>query len=396
MFIPNKMFIPYLILEEYYKRKQVEDNEIRRKLCEYVGQYFKAPYIAFRKYRYEVPKIDIEYKNGQTSVIYVNGEKISFYPCRKIGRYGYEYNPREQRIFNRFIKNKKINEVVKNFGIRFERFGSNGWQSYSLNTNINNIRFQIDIKFGKTMQFLVHDVSSKENVYVDTINENQETQIQLNKNYKEEEIGQLLASLKVDISILPKKEQEEINQLYISTIGQLNEKQEVKIKEFRQKQIDRIMLAYQKFKEITELLNGTKMDLNFDRINIDDLKSIIFKNNGHPNRNGYIEFEDFFKNNMILRMLDLSQLDLDNVDIRSMDFSGTNIHINPQTIYNKDMTGVNATGVHFSPFEDCFDDVILDGTIINDYEAMIDFNKLKSYNDNTVIEKEVVSRFSTR
>ena len=39
---------------------------------------------------------------------------------------------------------------------------------------------------------------------------------------------------------------------------------------------------------------------------------------------------------MILRMIDLSTIDLTNVDIRNMDFSGTNIQINPQTIYNKE------------------------------------------------------------
>ena len=95
---------------------------------------------------------------------------------------------------------------------------------------------------------------------------------------------------------------------------------------------------------------------------------------------------------MILRMLDLSQLDLTNVNITYMDFSGTNIHINPQTIYNKDMTGVNAIGVHFSPFRDNFDDVILNGALINDYEAMIDLSKLRSYDANTIIKKEVVAK----
>ena len=152
------------------------------------------------------------------------------------------------------------------------------------------------------------------------------------------------------------------------------------------------MLAYQKFKEITELLNDTKMDLNFDRVKIDNLRSVIFKNGGRPNNMGYIEFEDFFKNNMILRMLDLKDLDLTNVDIRNIDFSGTNIHIKPQVVYNKDMTGVNATDVEFSPFSDDFSDTILDRAVINDYQAQIHLDRTKSHKD-AVLTKEVISRF---
>lgn len=105
---------------------------------------------------------------------------------------------------------------------------------------------------------------------------------------------------------------------------------------------------------------------------------------------GYIEFEEFFKNNMVLRMLDLSKLDLTNVDIRGMDFSGTNIHIDPQKVYNNDLSYVNATDVKFSPFFDSFQDVVLDGTIINDYEANINLSLVRSYNGDTYISKDVV------
>lgn len=89
---------------------------------------------------------------------------------------------------------------------------------------------------------------------------------------------------------------------------------------------------------------------------------------------------------MILRMIDLSAIDLTNADIRNMDFSGTNIQINPQTIYNKDMTNVNAKGVHF-PFYYSFENTIIDGCIIDDWEAMIDLDKVKSYNNSTYINK---------
>lgn len=51
------------------------------------------------------------------------------------------------------------------------------------------------------------------------------------------------------------------------------------------------------------------------------------------------------------------------------------------------MTNVNALGLKFSPFklEDQFADVILDGTVIDGIEAMIDLNTVKSYNNQTVI-----------
>lgn len=187
----------------------------------------------------------------------------------------------------------------------------------------------------------------------------------------EEDICKILLSLRLDILKFSNDEQEKIGQFYLSSIGQLENDEEAKLKEFRELQINRIMLAYTKFKEIAELLNDTKMDLKFDRVKISDLEKIIFKNN------------------MLLRMLDLSQLDLTNVNITNMDFSGTNIHINPQIIYNKDMTNVNAFGVEFSIL-DSFDGVILDGAKIIDWNAKIYFEKLKSYNSSTIIRNDVL------
>ena len=171
------------------------------------------------------------------------------------------------------------------------------------------------------------------------------------------------------------------------------EKKEVEEKqeEIKKEQIEKLVLAKQKLKEVAELLNSPQLSLKIDKIKIDNLRNIIFKNNGEFTEKGYIEFDDFFKDNMILRLIDLSDLDLSDVNITNMNFSGTNIHIDPQTIYNKDMTGVNATDVHFSPFLDKFDDVILDGAIINSPEIMIDVDKLKSYDENTLIKGEKIS-----
>ena len=50
------------------------------------------------------------------------------------------------------------------------------------------------------------------------------------------------------------------------------------------------------------------------------------------------------------------------------------------------MTNVNAKGIHF-PFYFSFEDTILDGCIIDDWEAMIDLDRVKSYNNSTYINK---------
>lgn len=169
---------------------------------------------------------------------------------------------------------------------------------------------------------------------------------------------------------------------------------EDKKEEIKKAELEKLILAKQKIKEAAELLNSPQDKVNFDRIKVDNLRSFIFKNNGNPTEKGYIEFDDFFRDNAILRIIDLSKLELDNVNITNMDFSGTNIHIDPQAIYNKDMTGVNASDVSFSPFLDIFDDVILNGAIINDSEALIDLDRLKSYDENTVIGEEANSKIT--
>lgn len=203
----------------------------------------------------------------------------------------------------------------------------------------------------------------------------------------EVDIGKLYSSLTVDTSYFSPELQEEFKQVYLANSIGLEEAKQKEINNLKQKQVERIKEAYKLFKELAELLNNSKLDdLNLEKIKLDDIKKIFFKNNGLPNEKGYIEISEFFRNNMIFRMIDLSAIDLTNADIRNMDFSGTNIQINPQTIYNKDMTNVNAKGVHF-PFYYSFENTIIDGCIIDDWEAMIDLDKVKSYNNSTYINK---------
>ena len=151
------------------------------------------------------------------------------------------------------------------------------------------------------------------------------------------------------------------------------------------KDINQIIKIYEILGKLVDIFNNGFFN---KRIVLKQINQIIFKNHGLPNSHGYIEFEDFFKNNDVLRMIDLSQVKLDRVDIRYM-------NINPQVIYQKDMTGVNAFGLKFSPWDDSFEGVNLRGAIITDYEANIDLSKVK-YDDFTQIVHNVIDVFDDR
>lgn len=319
---------------------------------------------------------------------------------------GWQKNQNYQEILENDVETlefrKYINYFMKVYSKHLITFNSN----YGLNLQLSflNNMFKIllsDVQFNEhnpyPESFMELDCESYAKTFYkfyylkDLLNNTQEVDISdLGKEIiNEEMIGKLYTSTTVDISTLPKRLQDEIrNFAVVHNLG-LEEEKAREIKSLQVMQIDRIKKAYEYFKMATELLNSAKTDLSFEKIVLEDNK-IFFKNNGLPNEKGYIEIEDFFKNNMILRMLDLSKVDLTNVDIRGIDFSGTNIHIDPQTIYQKDMTNVNCYGVKFSPFSDSFQDVILDGTIINDREANIDLSKVKSYNEQTKILHEVI------
>lgn len=413
----NNQLIPYLILEEYLKKKYLEDIKKIDDFLNYISSYFGV----------KKKEIDCYIQQGSINADfdYVIGFKIpqkdrSYYRINFMDNgkiendlfvvqpYSYTTWRSEGRDIKSltFEKSKKTKEFIDYFINQYKHYRHAIYSKYAsynrynkLQTNNSDFLLDISIMGLNNMIFILRDKNDQNNrLYTKKVTATEEIQTfgnnnQEDKKYTEEDIAKILISLKVDISSFSEEEKEEINQLYIASIGNLEKDKEEKLKEFRKIQIDRIMLAYQKFREIAELLNETKMDLKFDKIKIDNLDKIIFKNNGNPTEKGYIEFDDFFRSNMVLRMLDLSNLDLTNVNVTYMDFSGTNIHINPQTIYNKDMSGVNALDVHFSPFTDSFDGVILDGALINDWEAMINFDKLKSYSDTTIIKKETISTF---
>lgn len=83
----------------------------------------------------------------------------------------------------------------------------------------------------------------------------------------------------------------------------------------------------------------------------------------------------------VLRFFDLSVIDFTNVAVNGVDFSYSNAKIDPQKVYNKDMSGGNFTGMQFigtffqnvnicgANFTDCVTDLtdIKDGSIYDDY-----------------------------
>lgn len=205
------------------------------------------------------------------------------------------------------------------------------------------------------------------------------------KNFlNESQIANIYSTLKIDISTFSKETQEEMRKYEGYYQLKINEQGNQDKNELLRLQQERLIEAYRKLKEAAEVLNNLNANISLEKIKLDNLEALFFKNSGTPNHNGYIEIDDLFKNNNLLRLIDLSNLSLKNVDIRNMDFSGTNIRFNPQDVYSKDLTNVNADGIKFSPFTDSFDDVILDGAIITDWEANINLDTLRSYNKQTI------------
>lgn len=426
----NDNFVSIVCLEQFFKNKYQELISLQDECANYLSSILNTICIVELCYF----EVKIKFKYGffeyKTGNIYLTkkGDSLDISVYSEDGKY-----LEKSRIKDILINNEKLKQFVQKF-LQFSFLFNRRDVISGMKTNlgffvdlnfrdINNIRIMISDLDYSTDYAEYHKMyprifkepePSIENLspnYILSLDKKTADDImnfyfvknlitgKSSLNYQSEEtkdifdeqlFGEYYLSLKVDISSFTKETQEEIKRFAIISKTKLEDTKAKELEYFRKIQVSRIMKAYEYFKKAIELLNSTKMDLKFERIKLENINQIIFKNNGFPNEEGYIEFEDFFKDNMVLRMLDLSGVDLTNVNIRGLDFSGTNIHINPQTIYKKDMTGVNCTGLKFSPWFDSFDNAILNGAIINDYEAMIDINKLRSYDNSTKICREVI------
>ena len=62
------------------------------------------------------------------------------------------------------------------------------------------------------------------------------------------------------------------------------------------------------------------------------------------------EINPIYVGGSILRHIDLRYISLENVDVSGIDFRGSNIILNPQEVYNKNLNGCNLEGIYISPF----------------------------------------------
>ena len=67
---------------------------------------------------------------------------------------------------------------------------------------------------------------------------------------------------------------------------ELHKKESKELEKVKQLQLQRILECYRQFREAAMALNNLKMEVNLEKIKLDDLGNIFFKNNGLPNEMG--------------------------------------------------------------------------------------------------------------
>ncbi len=92
------------------------------------------------------------------------------------------------------------------------------------------------------------------------------------------------------------------------------------------------------FKGLEILDNYQKATGKVERI---DYKDIFIEVNGHK------EIKPIILLNGLLRIINLSTISFENVKVTGVDFRGCNVNLDPQEVYDKDLTGCNFEGVYF-------------------------------------------------
>ena len=174
------------------------------------------------------------------------------------------------------------------------------------------------------------------------------------------------------------KEQEEKRR--IQQAIEEREKEEKRISEQKASYLSIISDAFEKLEEL---------HVQFDRIPVPgDL--FDWKTDHYEIKEDYVNY---------LRAFDLSQTDFNNVKVSGgINFKGSNARIDPQQVYNKNMSGSDYTGLYFSPFADftmanicgskfSFDD---DDSTIDVFNSTI---KNAIYDDDTKINEMPVDEF---
>ena len=90
----------------------------------------------------------------------------------------------------------------------------------------------------------------------------------------------------------------------------------------------------------------------------------------------------------LLRFLDLSYIDFSNVDIRYIDFRGTNAIIRPQNIYNKDASYAKFDDNNLPDFSN-YKGVNLTGSELDENETTLVNKENATINDETVFKRRL-------
>ena len=136
----------------------------------------------------------------------------------------------------------------------------------------------------------------------------------------------------------------------------------------------------------TNFLNIQKELEQLDNPNVEIKKMYISEEMLFIKMNDHLEINPLFLQINFLRYFDLTLISFTNVKISGIDLSYTNANINPQTVYNKDMSNGNYSGLNFTNKN--FEGVNTNNSIFND--CIFDFtyninlneelNKVKTIN----------------
>ncbi len=101
---------------------------------------------------------------------------------------------------------------------------------------------------------------------------------------------------------------------------------------------------------IRHIENGVKKLEKYDHLNRNFVR--IKVSNLFVDCGDHKEIRPFILQTGLLKIIDLSMETFENVKISGIDFSGSNISLLPQKVYNKDLSGCNFEGVYISSFID--------------------------------------------
>ncbi len=151
-------------------------------------------------------------------------------------------------------------------------------------------------------------------------------------------------------ALLKIKEEHLRKEVELERIKEEQRKKEQDLDNEKKDEIKRIQESMSRLKEIDKK-RGT-----ITRIDVDDLLENI---------EDHKEIKKIYSKNDFLRHINLSYIPFNNVKLNGLDLSYTNIRLDPQVIYNKDLSGTNLEGVYIGPFDN-YSDVDVRGCKFSD------------------------------